>query len=389
MQFAKKSLVAPSATVEMNTLAIKKKNAGDIVYNLSVGEPMLPTPDLILSGANDAMRRGETHYPPVAGISELCRVSSQWMNRTYGTAYTEKQTLVTCGGKHGVCMALQALIEDGDEAILIAPFWVSYISLVQLFGGVPRVVETEEANGWRARPGDIERLCSARTKVLILNNGANPTGALYTRDELRAMLEVAREHNLIVISDEVYSGLVYDGREYVSCGSFAEYTDRVVIIQSCSKNFAMTGWRVGFAFGPEELIGVMTTLQGQSTTGTSTVSQWAAVAGFGDADRITGDIRAAMQARRDFFVKTFRGLFQTDIFLPPAALYSFIPIQSLGSDETDSTAFCLRALEGGNVGLVPGAAFGQEGYIRASFGGTEAQIDEGLAALHRFIHFRG
>lgn len=384
MQFSSHAQIEPSATVAINGLAMEKKKRGERVYNLSVGEPMIDTPAVVIEAAIAAMRQGKTHYPPVAGIPELREIASVWMNTTYHTNFSAAQTVVTCGGKFGIFACLQALVEPGDEVVIIAPYWVSYPEMVKLFGGVPKILTTTEENGWKIALDQLQNACTEKTKLIIINNGSNPTGALYDREELISFLRVAQERNNIVLSDEVYSGLVYDGREYVSCGSFPDFQDRVIIIQSCSKHFAMTGWRVGFLFGPEELVKIVTAIQGQSTTGTSIISQYAAVAALEHAQTIVSNVQSIMQTRRNIFVQTCCSVFPGSIVLPPTALYTFMSLTSLGVPMTNSLQFSRVALEQGNVAVVPGVAFGQDGYIRCSFGADEKELHESVEALGNF-----
>lgn len=391
MNFSTKTQIPPSATVTINGLAQAKKLAGQRVYNLSAGEPILDTSSYLKDAVDEAMKEGRTLYPPVPGVEELRTHASQWINELYGTNYGVKNTLISCGGKFGIYLSLQALLNDGDEVLVIAPYWVSYPPMVKLFGGVPVIVNTEEKDGWKVRVEDLEKACTSKTKLLILNNGSNPTGVLYSREELKAILALAKDKNLIVMSDEVYSGLVFDGHQYVSCGAFSEYSDRVIVIQSCSKNFGMTGWRVGLIFAPEEMTKMLIKLQGQSITGTSIISQWAAISALKQAKTITAEINKEMQHRRDVFTNTFNELFPGKIPAPLSAFYSFIPLtafgelKNFGSAGADDVKFCEKVLDQGNIALVPGSAFGKPGYVRASFGAKPQELKEALNALCVFL----
>ncbi len=384
MTFSATLPLTASATVAMHAKALAKKARGERVYNLGAGEPILPPHVLVASAAEEAVRAGKTLYPPVAGIPELRRAASAWMNTMYGTQHDAQNTLVTCGGKFGIFASLQAYCSSGDEVMIIAPYWVSYAQLTTLFRGVPTIVQTREEDGWKASVAQLESAATDRTKILILNNAANPTGTLYSREELKAMLAWAEKRKLLVISDEVYSGLVYGNEHYVSCGSFPEYRDRVIVIQSCSKHFAMTGWRVGFVFAPEEIIKVLTAIQSQSTTGTSSISQWAAFAAFQNADRVMQTVRDAMHERRDVFTQTLNNAFGISLLAPKAGLYHFVNLQALGVYE-NSLPFCLRLLEEGNIASVPGSAFGQEGYVRFSFGEKKEELIIAVQALSRYL----
>lgn len=378
MKFAALSGIAPSATVAINSFALEKKAKGERVYNLSAGEPVLPPHRAIVDAAKKAIDEGKTGYPPVAGLPDLRRAAAQWVNRVHDTQFSWTNTLVTPGGKFAIFAACQALVDPGDEVVIIAPYWVSYPSIVSLFGGTPVIIQTTEANGWIPRPEDIAAVYTEKTKVLILNSAGNPTGALYSRTLLEKILREAHTRGITVLSDEVYSGLVYEGT-FVSCGAFPEYRDAVAVVNSCSKNFAMTGWRVGFLFAPEELISTATMIVSQSTSGASTVSQYAALGAIERAEDITASVREAMSARRDL-------LAQAGLPVAPSGLYSFASLASLEQTDHDSTAFCQRLMRDHSIASVPGAAFGQEGYVRFAFGENEAELTEALEALKQAIH---
>jgi len=385
MQFSQRSHITPSATVAMNGLALKKRAAGERVYNLSAGEPMVDTSSFVLEAAQAAMERGETHYQPVPGVPALREEAATWMNQSYRASLTSAEVFVTCGGKFALSLLFQTLLNPGEEVLIVAPFWVSYSTMTEIAGCIPRVMQTTEANGWKIRPEDIEEHVSDATRVLILNNAANPTGAVYTRDELEAILSVAKKYDLTVVSDEVYSGLVYDGVEYVSSASFPEYRDRVVVVQSASKSFAMTGWRVGFVMADERVVKKLSAFQSQSITGTSSISQWGAVGALRHADDIVPALRSQMQARRDVFVRIFNEVFPERITPSPSGLYAFVSMRAFGIDETDSKVFCTRVLGEANVAMVPGIAFGAEGYVRCSFGETEQELEDALRALGAYL----
>lgn len=385
MKLSTRINIAPSATLAMNALAGEKKKKGEIVYNLTVGEPQILTPQIIQEAAIDAMNAGKTLYTPLAGIPELRSEVATWMNTHFAAQFEKNNVIATCGGKHGLLLTLQALLEAGDEVLVLAPYWVSYPSMVELYDGVSKIIETEEKSNWKVNPEQIAKACTPKTKILILNNGGNPTGVLYTKEELKNILKVAAENNLIVISDEVYAGLVYDNQKFVSAANFPEYKENTVIIQSCSKHFAMTGWRVGFVLGAEDLIKTLENLQSQSTTGTSSISQWAALAAFQHADEIIPQINIEMQARRDAFVQNFKKYFSVDLRSPQAGLYAFISLKDFGVSETDSVAWCMKILQEANVVFVPGKPFGVEGYVRASFGGKIEDVELGLHTLAQYL----
>jgi len=308
-----------------------------------------------------------------------------WMNNKYLANYKTDEVLVTAGGKFGIYLALQSLLQAGDEVLIISPYWVSYPAMVRIFGGVPKIIETSEDANWKVSVRDLENEVSEKTKILILNNASNPTGTLYTKEEIANILEFAKQNNLAVLSDEVYSGLVYDGQEYISCASFQEYKENLIVIQSCSKNLAMTGWRVGFVFGPAEFIKTLISLTSQSTSGVTTISQHSALAGLQNIEQISSDINNEMQIRRNFFISTFNKLFNTKIKSPASALYCFIPLPAFGVESNDSVKFCEDVLREANVAMVPGIAFGKEGYVRCSFGENIEELGEALQQLIKYL----
>lgn len=389
MKFSSKVQIPESATVRINSLAQQKKLLGQRIFNLSAGEPIMKTTTAkyLEHDVLNAMKNGKTLYPPVAGLPELREKAANWMNANYDTSYSTQNTLVTCGGKFGIYLSLQALLDDGDEVIIISPYWVSYPSMVSLFGGKPVIVHTAEANGWKVEPANIASACTDKTKILILNNASNPTGVLYSKEELQEILKVAKEKNLIVISDEVYSGLTYDNKSYTSCASLEKDNGNLIVIQSCSKNFGMTGWRVGFVFGPENVIKMLTKIQGQSITGTSIISQYAAIAAIDQAETITTEVRKEMQSRRNFFTSTFNKLFHANLQQPQSSLYHFIPLSQLNAKNSNDIEFCEKLLGERNIATVPGSAFGCAGYLRTSFGANENELEESLLALASYLKF--
>lgn len=374
-----------SVTVIINTMAQKKIASGIPVFNLGAGEPKLPMHDILIQGANDAMSQGKTLYPPVSGISELKTLVAEWMNVSYQCAFEADNCLVVNGGKLGIYLLLQSQLSKGDEVIIASPYWVSYPAITKLFAGIPIIVETRESDGWKLTPDQLKKVCSPKAKILIINNGSNPTGSLYTRQELEALLNIAKSHNLLVISDEVYSGLTYDNHLYVSCGSFLEYSSNVVVIQSCSKNFAMTGWRVGFVFANETIIRQLTSLVSQSTSGVATISQWVAIAAFKNEKTINSWVQQVMQTRRDIALRLLYEQFGIKVQAPASSLYIFIALSELGVHNITSTEFCAQLLEDANVALVPGSAFGHEGYIRLSFGADESDLIQGIKMLATYL----
>lgn len=384
MNNSKKLLFKDSVTVAINSLAQKKISEGLKIFNLSAGEPKLLPHPIITTAITEALKQSQILYPPVAGIEELRYLVCEWMNNSYHCSFKKENCLVVNGGKFGIYLLMQLLLQGGDEVIIPSPYWVSYPEITHLFGGSPVIVETKESQGWKLTPHSLKKACGSKSKILILNNAANPTGALYTKSELAELLQVAHEHELLVIADEVYSGLTYDEHTYISCGSFPQFRDRVIIIQSCSKNFSMTGWRVGFVFAPEIIIQSLISLMSQSTSGVTTISQWAAIAVLKET-RVGPWVQQCMQKRRDIIINALYKYFRFTITPPTSSLYIYMSLNILGVKKYSSEQFCQQALEKANVALVPGIAFGNEGYVRLSFGGTEEDLQSGIKALAQWL----
>lgn len=367
----------------MNALALQKKAQGERVFNLSAGEPMLTPHPKIVEAAEAALRAGKTLYTPAAGILELRVAASAWLMQNYQANYSAEEILITAGGKFGLYALCRTLLAVGDEAIVIAPYWVSYSSLVEMTGAQVNTIVTQEQGEWKVTSEQLSTAITPNTRVIIFNNAGNPTGALYTRDEVRALIAIAHERGVLFVSDEVYSGLTYEG-EFTSAGSFPEYRDSVVVIQSCSKHFAMTGWRVGVVAADQKLIKVLADWQSQSTTGAATISQWAAVAAFTNPN-VNQNVRAEMQVRRDALIEALNQNFNLQLTPPAAGLYVFLPMTALSVTETDSIAFCTRVLNEANVAMVPGAPFGAEGYVRLSFGAEPVELQAAVQALANYL----
>lgn len=385
MKFSQRVHIPPSATLAMNSAAQEKKKKGETVFNLTTGEPRVPLSSFIQEGALKAMQSGKTFYTPTSGIVELREKAFEWMNINYGTHYTLENSFATNGGKYALYALFQAFLETGDEILILDPYWVSYPSMAHLAGATSKILSTTFENGWKITVSEIQNALCEKTKMLILNNGSNPTGVLYTREELKNIAKVCFENNILLVSDEVYSGLTYDDAEYVSCGEFSEFVENIVVVQSMSKNFAMSGWRVGFIFATKEIISQLSTFQGQSTSGTSSISQWAAVAAFEHSKEIMPEIKHELEMRRNIFAEKFEKIFQKKIPVPKCGLYYFIPMHFFGSVGENSLEFCMQMLDRANVAMVPGIAFGKEGYVRCSFGGEMEEIEQALENLGKVM----
>lgn len=366
-------------------VATEKKAKGETVYNFSAGDPALPNHPAIMEMTNIRSEIGFVPYPPVEGIHELREAFVKWNNKVCGLNYKAEEVAVTCGGKFALYAILACFLNPGEDVLIIAPYYVSYPGIVTVLGSNTKVIETHPSNDWKITPEMLEQNASETTTFLILNNACNPTGTLYSKEELYAILQKAKALNITVISDEVYSGLVFGDKEFVSCGSFPEFKDTLFIVQSCSKNFAMSGWRVGFILAEKAKLAKIKAFQQQTTSGVSLVSQWGALGAISKGEQVNTYVRDAFKKRLELFVKTFSKLFQP-MEMPKSAIYTFIPLSAMGVPTTVSAPELADVLiKQGNIATVPGEAFGVPGYLRFACSESEEEIEQGLIAMHKLI----
>lgn len=370
-----------SATVRIHALAQKKRAQGERVYNLSAGEPILNTGHFYKEIVDKILDEGKTLYPPAAGLPQLREKAAEWMNQNNRTDYTAKNTLVTPGGKFGIYLVIKSLLAEGDEVLISSPHYLSYPSMLELIGAKAVLVAGKPENDWKITVEDLKKHCTKKTKMLILNNGSNPTGVLYNDEEIAEFLEFAEKNDIWILSDEVYSGLVYDGLIYPSCATPLRTRNRVVIIQSASKNFGMTGWRLGFVFGPAELVKSCIALQSQILTSTSIVSQWAGLTALSKVGEITSFIREEMQKRRDALFGGLEKGLGIKLQKPLSSLYAFLPISIFTKEKISDVEFCELLLKDIGLAAVPGSPFGREDYIRFSFGEKIEELEEAVKVL--------
>ncbi|MCX6798443.1 MAG: aminotransferase class I/II-fold pyridoxal phosphate-dependent enzyme [Candidatus Falkowbacteria bacterium] len=369
--------IQPSATLAISTLIKEKKARGEEVFDLGVGEIIgIPSPEVLDFVKNKLTEPSAWQYPAILGSKELREAAADWSNQEYQTSYSAQNVLVTAGGKFAIFILLQSLLRAGEEVLIPVPYWVSYPEIVKLFGGAPKFILTTRENEWKIIVEDLEKLWTPQTKILILNNISNPAGVIYDESELKKILDWATSKNIIVISDEVYSSLVFDSQQKFFSGGAIETKGQIIIVQSCSKNFAMSGWRVGFIFGNTGVIKMASVIQSQSIT---------ALAAIKSRINIQKNIRSQVVKRRDELVKSLADYCDLKITAPSAGLYLFISLKELGIKHNDSVSFAQEFLDQSNVAVVPGKAFGVEGYIRLSFGGPETEIREGIKRLALFI----
>jgi aspartate aminotransferase len=385
--------ITESATLAVDAKARALRAAGRPVIGFGAGEPDFPTPDYIVEAAiNAAADPRMHHYTPVAGLPELREAVAAKTGRDSGYEVAASQVLVTNGGKQAVYNTCAALLDPGDEVLLIAPYWTTYPEAITLAGGVPVVVLTDETTGYRASVDQLEAACTARTKALIFVSPSNPTGAVYPPDQVTAIGRWAAERGLWVVTDEIYEHLVYGGAKHLSIATAVpELGDRVVILNGVAKTYAMTGWRVGWMIGPPDVIKAATNLQSHSTSNVANVSQAAAVAALtGDLSAVDG-MRRAFDRRRDLIVSTLNDIPGIVCPEPEGAFYAYPSVKGLlnvpihGRTAATSSELADLILDEAKVAIVPGEAFGTIGYLRFSYALGDADISEGVGRIAKLV----
>ena len=385
--------VKPSATIAVSTKARELKAAGMDVIGLGAGEPDFDTPDNIKQAAIDAINRGETKYTAVPGIPELRQAIVDKFKRENGLDYTVAQTIVGTGGKQILYNAFAATLNPGDEVLIPAPYWVSYPDMVLLNGGEPRFVDTQMENDFKLSADDLEGALTPKTKWLIFNSPSNPSGAAYSRDELKALTDVLMRHpHVHILTDDMYEHLCYGDYEFVTPAQVEPgLYDRTLTMNGVSKAYAMTGWRIGYAAGPLELIKAMTLVQGQQTSGTSSVSQWAAVEALTGTQDFIAERRAVFEERRDLVVSMLNQATGINCPKPEGAFYVYPSCKGLMGKtapsgkvmETDED-FVTELLETEGVAVVHGTAFGLGPNFRISYATSTEALEEACRRIQRF-----
>jgi aspartate aminotransferase len=387
------SRVKPSATMVVTQKARDLKAKGRDIISLSVGEPDFDTPDNIKQAAIDAIRRGETKYPPVLGIPPLREAIAAKFRRENGLDYKASDVIVGTGGKQILYNAFLVTMNKGDEVLIPAPFWVSYPDMVLLNGGEPVLVPTRIEDGYKLQPEDLERAITPRTKWLILNSPSNPTGAAYTRDELKALTDVLMRHPQVwVLSDDMYEHLVYGDFVFTTPVQIEPALKaRALTMNGVSKAYAMTGWRIGYAAGPAELIKAMDMVQGQQTSGACTIAQWASVEALNGPQDFIPERRKAFEERRDLVVSMLNQARYMQCPKPEGAFYVYPSVKdAIGKTtasgkviETDED-FVSELLEQEGVAAVHGTAFGQGPNFRVSYATSLKILEEACKKIQRF-----
>ncbi len=385
--------VKPSATIAVTQKARDLKSAGRDIISLSVGEPDFDTPDNIKAAAIAAIQRGETKYTPVAGVNPLREAIAAKFKRENGLDYKASQTIVGTGGKHILFNAFLATMNPGDEAIIPAPYWVSYPDMVLIAGGKPVCVETKIEHGFKLQPEALEKAITPKTKWLLLNSPSNPSGAAYTQDELKALTDVLLRHEHVwVLTDDIYEHLVYGDFDFVTAAQVEpRLIDRTLTMNGVSKSYAMTGWRIGYAAGPLELIKAMEMLQGQQTSGACSIAQWASVEALNGPQDFIQERRKIFEGRRDLVVSMLNQAKYLRCPQPEGAFYVYPSCAEaigrrtpegkvIASDED----FVSALLSSEGVAVVQGSAFGLGPNFRISYATSTAVLEDACVKIQRF-----
>jgi len=388
--------IAPSATLEMSARGAALKARGVDVFAFGVGEPDFEPPRFVLDAAKAAIDKGVSKYTAVTGIAPLKEAICAATTRSRKWTPEPAQVTVSVGAKHALFNLAVALYEPGDEVVMPAPCWVSYPEQVRMMGGTPVIVETSEAAGWRLSPESLARSLTPRTKAVLLCSPSNPTGAAYPEGELRALLDVLAKHDCWIIVDEIYAELVYDGFKFVSMAKLARemspsLSDRVIVIDGVSKQYAMTGWRIGWSITPLPLARALDTVQGQTTTNPTAVAQHAAVAALNGPQEETLRMRASFERRRNVMVEGLNSIPGVRCRVPEGAFYAFADCRGLkgieynGRKIVTDLELAMWLLERAHVASVPGDSFSAPGYIRFSYASSEERIAAGIASMRAAV----
>ncbi|MEL4897257.1 pyridoxal phosphate-dependent aminotransferase [Crocosphaera sp. Alani8] len=378
--------VTPSLTLAITAKAKEMKNQGIDVCSFSSGEPDFDTPQHIKKAASLALDQGKTKYGPVAGEPQLREAIACKLNNDNKSNYSSDNVIVTNGGKHSLSNLMLALIDKGDEVIIPAPYWLSYPEMVKLAEGTPVIVETTAQSDYKITPEQLLEAITPQTKLFILNSPSNPTGTVYQPEEIKALAQIIVEHDLLVVSDEIYEGILYDGVEHISIASLGgEIFERTIISNGFAKSYSMTGWRIGYLAGPKELIKATSTIQSHSTSNVCTFAQYGAIAALESPESppCLQTMLDAFTQRRRVILERIRAIPQLSCPTPMGAFYVFIDISKTG---LNSLEFCDNLLAKQQVAAIPGRAFGADDCIRLSYATDLASIEEGMDRIERFIN---
>jgi len=375
--------INPSSTLAITSKAKKLKLDGIDIVNLSAGEPDFDTPDFIKDAAIDAVKCGFTKYTPTTGTIELKKLICEKFKKDNSLDYNPNQIVVSCGAKHSIFNALFVLVNRGDEVLMPSPYWVSYPEMVNLCEGMPRFIKTSPVNNFKLEVKDLENSINSKTKVLILNSPSNPTGSVYSIEELKEIAKICVAGNIFVISDEIYEKIIYDGTKHVSIASLNKNIYGLTItVNGVSKSYSMTGWRIGYLGAAPDIVEAISKLQDHSTSNPTSISQKAAQAALSATDDFSKKICGEFQKRRDYCVLRLKEIKKINYCLPQGAFYIFCDISKTG---IDSVSFAERLLDETYVSLIPGKGFGMDSYVRISFATSLEELEKGMDRLEDWL----
>jgi aspartate aminotransferase len=375
--------VSPSLTLQITAKAKQMKAQGIDVISFGAGEPDFDTPECIKERTIKAIQDGFTKYTPVAGIPQLKAAIVKKLKEENGLEYTDANIVVSCGAKHSLYSVFQVILNDGDEVIIPAPYWLSYPEMVKLAGGVPVFIDTDQASGYKMTPEQLAAAITKKTRAVIINSPSNPTGGVYDEKELQALADVIVQNDCIAISDEIYEYMIYDGKKHYSIASFnPDIKARTVVVNGMSKGYAMTGWRIGYIAAPIEVAKAVGTLQSHSTSNPTSFAQVGALAALECAADDVTTMVAAFAKRRDLIMEELAKVPKLKAFRSEGAFYVFCDIAATGLSAAD---FAARILEEAQVAVIPGESFGTSKHIRLSFAIGEETIKKGVSRIKEWI----
>ena len=381
------SKVQPSPTLAISAQAKMMKKRGEDVVGFGAGEPDFDTPGHIKDAAIEAIRRGLTKYTPASGTLELKKAIGEKFQRDNGLEYDPAEIIVSCGAKHVLYNIFQAICNDGDNVIVVAPYWVSYPEMLTLAGAEANLVSTLEGNNFMPDPALIAKAVNNRTRAIIINSPNNPTGSVYDRRVLEEIAAIAVDKDILIISDEVYEKMLYDGARHFSiAGLGKEVRAHTITVNAASKTYAMTGWRIGYAGGPQEIIGAMSRLQSHSTSNPNSIAQQAVIKALISDQQCVDRMVAEFSRRRDFAITRLREIKGLTFAVPRGAFYFMLNVSAFLKTLYENTIeLAGDLLEKEKVAIVPGEGFGAPGYLRMSFAASEKDIEKGITRIKRFL----
>ncbi len=384
--------IKPSPTIAVTQKARELKAAGKDVIGLGAGEPDFDTPDNIKQAAIKAINDGDTKYTAVDGTPALKKAIVEKFKKENNLDYTIDQITVGAGGKHVIYNAMMATLNEGDEVIIPAPYWVSYPDMVLLAGGKPVIMECNEKQGFKINPNDLEKFITPKTKWIILNSPSNPTGACYSEQDIKAIAVILEKHNHVyILSDDIYEHVTYEGFKFFTIAQIDSLKNRVLTMNGVSKAYSMTGWRIGYAAGPKDIVKAIAKIQSQSTTNPSSISQAAAVEALSGTQDFINERANSFQERRDFVVNSLNAIDGIECLNPDGAFYVFPSCKGLmgkkdpnGNEIKSDTDFVQSLLENSGIAVVQGSAFGLEGFFRISYATSMENLKKAMDKISIF-----